>query len=449
METECRGKMQAMQELDISPDRLSSGLLSSSRAKGVAVLDSCAIGDRTPRRVIGGTDPVHVYRLGPADPMRTLERFEKLLRDDSLATIFTLAYEFGAALNGVDSQRDDAEPDIYAAQYDRLLVHDYAQGRSWQIGPNLDPFVEFFAVVSKPAVNGGGTRPFSSNFSRRQYADAVKEIKNFIRAGDTYQANLTQKLSVELPARRTPASIFLDLRRNHPARFAAYFDREDSTVVSVSPEQFLRVERRGGVRRIVTEPIKGTRPRGPNAEEDQRLRNELVTSVKDRAENTMIVDLMRNDLGRICEFGSVVVEDVCRIEQHPTLFHLVSTVSGTLRPETTFANIITATFPCGSITGAPKIRTMQILNDLEPDPRGLSMGAIGCRIPEGWLGAEEIFEMSVAIRTMVIRDGVARFNVGGGVVIDSDPEAECDESLLKAKALLNAINARSLAAKKA
>lgn len=441
--------MPAMQELDISPDRLAAGLLSGSRAKGVAVLDSCAIGDRTPRRLIGGIDPVQVHRLGPGDPMRTLERFEKLLRDDSLATIFTLAYEFGAALNGVDSQRDDAEPDIYAAQYDRLLVHDYAQGRSWQIGPNLDPFVEFFAVVSKPAVNGGGARPFSSNFSRRQYADAVKEIKNFIRAGDTYQANLTQKLSVELPAGRTPASIFLDLRRDHPARFVAYFDREDSTVVSVSPEQFLRVERRGSVRKIFAEPIKGTRPRGSNGEEDRRLRNELVTSVKDRAENTMIVDLMRNDLGRICEFGSVVVEDLCRIEQLPTLFHLVSTVSGSLRPEVSFADIILATFPCGSITGAPKIRTMQILNDLEPDPRGLSMGAIGCRIPAGWLGAEEIFEMSVAIRTMVIRNGVARFNVGGGVVIDSDPDGEYSESMLKAKALLNAINARSLAAKKA
>jgi anthranilate/para-aminobenzoate synthase component I len=155
----------------------------------------------------------------------------------------------------------------------------------------------------------------------------------------------------------------------------------------------------------------------------------------------MIVDLMRNDLGRVCEFGSVAVESLCRLEEHPTLFHLVSTVTGTLNQDVAFSDIIKAVFPCGSITGAPKIRTMQIIDEIETMPRGLSMGAIGCRIPGGTFDLPDIFEMSVAIRTMVIRDKTAVFNVGGGIVIDSDRESEYDESMLKAKALLDALGA--------
>jgi para-aminobenzoate synthetase component 1 len=242
-------------------------------------------------------------------------------------------------------------------------------------------------------------------------------------------------LSATLPDNLTPEIIFDRLRHGHPAPFASFIKRPESTVISASPERFFRVDDQ----RITTAPIKGTRPRGKNADEDAALRNELLTSEKDRAENTMIVDLLRNDIGRICEFGSVTVEKLCDLEEHPTLFHLVSTISGQLCAGTKFSDILKAVFPCGSITGAPKISTMRIIDEIEPSPRGLSMGAIGYYVPNDVFGMPETLDLSVAIRTMVIRDSVATFNVGGGIVIDSDPEMEYNETLTKAEALLNAI----------
>jgi para-aminobenzoate synthetase component 1 len=265
----------------------------------------------------------------------------------------------------------------------------------------------------------------------------VKQIKEFISRGDTYQANLTQKFRVELSPGLRAADIFLRLRRDNPAPFAAFIDRGDSIVVSASPERFFRVANG----RIETSPIKGTRSRGADRDEDEKLRNELLVSAKDRAENTMIVDLLRNDLGRVCKFGTVVVDALCELEELPTLFHLVSTVSGELEHGIEFGDIIRAIFPCGSITGAPKIRTMEIIDDIESEPRGLSMGAIGYFVPETGFDLKPGIDLSVAIRTMVIRDSVAEFNVGGGVVSDSDPDAEYEESLLKAKALLAALGA--------
>jgi anthranilate/para-aminobenzoate synthase component I len=228
------------------------------------------------------------------------------------------------------------------------------------------------------------------------------------------------------------------LRRDHPAPFGAFIKRANSTVVSASPERFFTVDRT--TQTISTSPIKGTRPRGKTTAEDEALRNQLLTSEKDRAENVMIVDLLRNDIGRVCEFGSVEVEKLCDLEEHPTLFHLVSTINGKLRADVTFSDILKAVFPCGSITGAPKISTMRIIDGIEPSPRGLSMGAIGYYVPGETFGLPETIDLSVAIRTMVIRDRTATFNVGGGIVIDSDPEKEFDESLLKAKALLAAID---------
>ena len=160
--------------------------------------------------------------------------------------------------------------------------------------------------------------------------------------------------------------------------------------------------------------------------------------LKDRAENTMIVDLLRNDLGRVCDFGSVEVESLCEIDELPSLFHMVSTINGRLKSNVAFSNILRSLFPCGSITGAPKISTMKIIDEIEPTARGLSMGAIGCHIPESF-GIGASVDLSVAIRTMVIREGTATFNVGGGIVIDSDPGKEWDETVVKSKALLNSL----------
>jgi para-aminobenzoate synthetase component 1 len=319
------------------------------------------------------------------------------------------------------------------------VVHDYTLGRTCLTGnpEKFDSTLNRLATADRRVGNCVANTTAVSNYSRAGYKAAVKQIKEFISRGDTYQANLTQKFRVELSPGLRAADIFLRLRRDNPAPFAAFIDRGDSIVVSASPERFFRVANG----RIETSPIKGTRSRGADRDEDEKLRNELLVSAKDRAENTMIVDLLRNDLGRVCKFGTVVVDALCELEELPTLFHLVSTVSGELEHGIEFGDIIRAIFPCGSITGAPKIRTMEIIDDIESEPRGLSMGAIGYFVPETGFDLKPGIDLSVAIRTMVIRDSVAEFNVGGGVVSDSDPDAEYEESLLKAKALLAALGA--------
>ncbi|MBA3805477.1 MAG: anthranilate synthase component I family protein, partial [Acidobacteria bacterium] len=189
----------------------------------------------------------------------------------------------------------------------------------------------------------------------------------------------------------------------------------------------------GGERRVEAWPIKGTRARGVSVAEDERLRRELHESEKDRAENVMIVDLLRNDLGRVCRYGSIEVRELFTVQEHPTLFHLVSKVRGVLREDVGAGDLLRAAFPCGSITGAPKLRAMEIIDELESVPRGLSMGAIG------YFSFDGRMDLSVAIRTMVVRKGLARFNVGGGIVADSDPVLEYEESLTKARALLRAL----------
>jgi para-aminobenzoate synthetase len=252
-----------------------------------------------------------------------------------------------------------------------------------------------------------------------------------------------------LPESETGENVFWRLRRDHPAPFAAFIRRRESTVISASPERFFKISAGGGADMdaadrgldILAAPVKGTQRRGTTPKEDAALREELLRSEKERAENMMIVDLLRNDLGRVSEYGSVIVDKLCSIEEHPTLFHLVSTVRGRLRRQTRFSEVLRAVFPCGSITGAPKISTMKILEEFETANRGLSMGAIGCYLPPAFGISDTIFDLNVAIRTMVVQGGEAIFNVGGGITIDSVPDKEYEESLLKAEALLKAIGA--------
>jgi len=444
---------------DITADEIVRGLLKLSRAEHVAILDSCGVGHLGSHLLIGGIETPM--------PASTLEDLVNANR----TTIFTLSYSLGAKLNGIQTIKIDAEPDIYGLSFKTLIIHDYNTGETDIVGdshPNA--LLDTLRTAARSFDGDTRSQPLTaiSNFDRAEYMRAVELIQERIRSGDTYQTNLTQQITVDAGDTR-PQDVFWRLRRDHPAPFAAFITRGDSTVVSASPERFFRImrdgsptedfteyaepslmcgllTRSGGRERalIETSPIKGTRRRGVTPEEDAALKRDLLTSPKDRAENTMIVDLLRNDLGRVCEYGSVRVDKLCELEEHPTLFHLVSTVSGELRPDTTFSDIIRALFPCGSITGAPKISTMRIIDELEPTPRGLSMGAIGYSIPSG-LGMDPVIDLSVAIRTMVFRDGTATFNVGGGITIDSDPEQEYEESLLKAKALLNALNATLVA----
>ncbi|HKX83376.1 MAG TPA: aminodeoxychorismate synthase component I, partial [Pyrinomonadaceae bacterium] len=403
----------------------------------VCLLDSSGVGHLGSHLLIAGIRPVEIIELAHLQLDNTLAKLDELVHGD-LATVFTISYDFGRRLQSIN-ERHSTEPDVFAARFDCLVVHDYLSGKTFFTG-NSDSFESFEKrlrkAIYKPTLKQAEMRPSAtlSNFTRAEYIDAVEKIKEYIRAGDTYQTNLTQKLTVQTT--KSPEQVFIDLRRDHPAPFAAFIKRPSSTVISASPERFFKI----GEGIVTASPIKGTRRRGKDTSEDAALRKELLASEKDRAENTMIVDLMRNDLGRVCEYGSVEVEKLCDLEEHPTLFHLVSTIQGTLRRNTKFSEIIKATFPCGSITGAPKIRTMEIIDRLEPNSRGLSMGAIGVYVPnrifkegrlgpnfENW-GLDIGLELSVAIRTMTMRDGEASFNVGGGVTIDSDPQSEYDES---------------------
>jgi para-aminobenzoate synthetase component 1 len=441
-----------MHEINIGSQRLIDTLLSLADDHEVCILDSCGVGHLGSHLLIAGISPVERLEVSYESVFDTLKLLDKKLGGD-LAAIFTISYDFGLKMAAFESRHDlvaSPEPDIYLALFDTLVVHDYDTGKTFLCG-NADKYDAFqekltqkVASCTSPRVSKGET--FKANFTRAEYLTAIEQIKERIRDGHTYQTNLTQQLTVQLPQGLTPEVVFARLCHNHPSPFAAFIQRPDSTVVSASPERFFRVERfrnphlsNGHSSLISTSPIKGTRRRGTTAAEDDQLRRELLSSEKDRAENTIIVDLLRNDLGRVCDFGTVRVEKLCDLEEHPTLFHLVSTISGKLREEVNFSDILRAVFPCGSITGAPKISTMKIIDAIETTNRGLPMGAIGYYVPDSWNLGLGTWDLSVAIRTMVIRDGVATFNVGGGITIDSDPQKEYDETLLKAKALLAAI----------
>jgi para-aminobenzoate synthetase component 1 len=260
------------------------------------------------------------------------------------------------------------------------------------------------------------------------YTKAVDTVLEEIAAGNVYQANFSPRLTVEAPV--DPWPLYRSLRKNNPAPFGAYLGLPGIAILSSSPERFLRVEES---RRVESRPIKGTRPRGANTSEDERLARDLAASVKDRAENLMIVDLVRNDLGRVCTAGSIAVPELMKIEPYAAVFQMVSTVTGELATGRDCFDLIRATFPPGSMTGAPKLASMELLEDLETVRRGVYAGALGYFDVRGGL------DLSVVIRTLVVKDDRAHLHVGGGIVADSTPAAEYLESLDKAKAPLAAL----------
>ncbi|MGA2440476.1 MAG: anthranilate synthase component I family protein [Tepidisphaeraceae bacterium] len=268
---------------------------------------------------------------------------------------------------------------------------------------------------------GKSEEPAVSDFSRSQYESAVRRAIEYIGAGDVFQVNLSQRFTAGLKSH--PAQIYQRLVRQSPAAYGAYLGYDDFAIISNSPELFLRVT---PDRRIVTRPIKGTRPRAAGME------LALRDSIKDQAELNMIVDLERNDLGRVCRVGSVEVAERRAIEAHPTVYHGVATIRGILREDVTFVDLLRATFPGGSVTGAPKIRAMEIVDELEPVRRGPYCGAIG------YLDAAGNVQFNVAIRTMIAKEGRIYVPVGGGIVADSDPGEEYEETLVKAKAMFAA-----------
>jgi len=274
---------------------------------------------------------------------------------------------------------------------------------------------------------GNGELVLNSNFTSEAYIGTVDRVRKYIAAGDVFQVNLSQRVETKLTI--SPYELYQRLRKVNPAPFASYLNFDGITIVSASPERFLKVQ--GDL--VETRPIKGTRPRGKDPVEDERLAHELVHSIKDRAENIMIVDLERSDLGRVCRYGTVKVTELAILETFPTVFHLTSTIVGRLRQEATSIDLLKATFPGGSITGAPKVRAMEIIDELEPTRRSVYTGSIG------YLGFNGDLDINIVIRTCLIKNGKAYFQVGGGIVYDSDPEGEYLETLDKARGLIQAL----------
>jgi para-aminobenzoate synthetase component 1 len=316
----------------------------------------------------------------------------------------------------------------------RLIVHDRRAGRFQQVSITYEDSqgrrpASVEPLHWPPAAPVGPYRVGKpqSNFTRPAYLQALSRIREYIRAGDVFQVNLTQRFS--FPLSGEPYYLFQRLFQVNPAPFYAYLNCDDFQILSTSMERFLF--QKGDY--LETRPIKGTRPRGATPAADAELRRELAASPKDDAELSMIVDLLRNDLGKVCLPRTVQVKEHKRLEAYQNVYHLVSIVTGKLRPECTAVDILRATFPGGSITGCPKIRAMEIIDELEPHVRHVYCGAIG------YLGLHRNLDLNVAIRTAIVSQGQGHFAVGGGVVYDSVAEDEYDETLHKGRTLFRLI----------
>ena len=379
-----------------------------------------------------------------------------------------VAYDWGLTLERLPAPRYDdlGLPDLVIGLYDWVLAWDHESSRAWLIStgiPELSSEARLARAASRSAfvrqrlgtrdsgsgirdsgsgirgrafapsfpVEGGWWDPslhLRSSFHRNDYLAAVERVREYIFAGDIFQANLSQRF--EAATDESAWSFYMRLRQRNAAPFAAFLDFPEVVVVSASPERFLRVDANG---QVETRPIKGTRPRGFGPEHDAALGQALAESAKDRAENLMIVDLMRNDLSRVCAPGSVRVSELFSLEHFATVHHLVSTVVGNLSPGTDAIDLLRAAFPGGSITGAPKLRAMEIIAELEPSRRGVYCGSIGY-----WSVTGEL-DTNIAIRTAVLQDGRVYFSAGGGIVADSNPEHEYLETLDKARAMIDVL----------
>ena len=382
-----------------------------------------------------------------------------------------LGYDWGRILEELPSPRfaDLDVPDVMLGLFDWVVAWDHRAGRAWIVSTGIPETgqgrearaaarlaeVQSWLEGGKAGRREGGNVPVPpptlppsspptfavegvepatrhgvrSTFTREGYLVAVARVREYILAGDIFQANLSQRFeaAIDEPA---PA-LYERLRRVNPAPFAAYLSFDDVEVLSASPERFLRLD--PVACSVETRPIKGTRPRGTGPMHDAALGLALAESEKDRAENVMIVDLLRNDLSRVCRPGTVRAPELFALEHHPTVHHLVSTVTGTLEEGRDAADLLRATFPGGSITGAPKVRAMEIIAELEPTRRATYCGSIG------YLGRDGALDTSIVIRSYLLRRGTAYFQAGGGIVADSDPAAEYQETLDKALGLMEAL----------
>ena len=333
--------------------------------------------------------------------------------------------------------------DLYFGFYNWVIVIDHLESKTYIATPDLDIEKETNIIkniekkINKAEINGIDSicyeekevekTKLTSNFTKNEFENAVRKVQDYIRQGDIYQANLTQRFYGKTTL--SSYELYRDLRRFSPAPFGAFLNFEDSHILSNSPERFIKCVDR----KVETRPIKGTRPRGKNKEEDLRLQEELRNSEKDRAELLMIVDLERNDIGRISKIGTVKVPELFVIEPYANVNHLVATVVGELDDDKDCVDAIKATFPGGSITGAPKIRSMEIIDELEPTQRNVYTGSIG------YIGFNGDMDLNIAIRTIIKKDNNVYFQVGGGMTWDSNPADEYQETLDKAQSIMKAL----------
>ena len=347
-----------------------------------------------------------------------------------------LSYDLGRRWAGLKSasRADPVVPELCFAFFDTVFAHDLQTGNRFKATPRTGQRdVAPAPFIARPQDGSpiDSDRPISAcQISSELHASAVKRALEYIRAGDVYQVNLSQRFT--RPIRASSWDLYRALQKINPAPFSAFLASGDLAVISSSPERFLKFD--AGTRRVETRPIKGTRPRSREPGVDRSLAEELMSSEKDRAENLMIVDVHRNDLGRVCVPGSVRTTLLRGLESYATVHHLVSAVEGRLREDRTPIDLLRAMFPAGSITGAPKLRAMEIIEELETTPRGLYTGAIG------YIGWDGSMDFSVAIRTMVASGSMVSYGVGGGIVADSDPESEHREMLDKAAAMEAALD---------
>ena len=434
---------------------------------GLVLLESARPG-RNARWTYLTADPVAVLESPAAGPdpfavaRRLVGRLDRTLVVPADAPPFLgglvgfLGYDLGAVFERLPAiaTADQDLPPLRLALHDWVVAWDRRTGHAWLGGRALDGdgrrlarrLDEVHARLTTPVRRPDEPAPngplvFRSGLDRPAYESGVERIRQHVADGDIYQANLTRRL--EAPFQGDPWGLYRRLRTGDPSLFSAYLDLGPSqlsghprALLSASPEPFLAVDAEGHVK---TDPIKGTRPRGRDAATDRALARELLSSAKDRAENVMIVDVLRNDLGRVCRPGTVRVPRLCRLERTAAVQHLVSTVTGDLAEGRDAFDLLAAAFPGGSITGAPKIRAMEILERLEPVRRGAYTGAIG------WIGPDGAMQTSIVIRTFVADGRLLTLHVGGGITWKSDPAAEWEETVDKARGPLGAIGSMEVA----
>ncbi|CAM3909886.1 anthranilate synthase component I family protein [Lederbergia lenta] len=448
------------EKLSFTKEKFFQGYLQGTKEKDRHVLLESG---RTGKYSIAGMVPFAVFQASGDEVMleqegkrtvwsgKPLVELEKWMEKFSFSPILNLpdfqggavgyiSYDYAWSIEKLPNIADNdlQLPEIYFQVFDEWAVFDHEEKCLWIMVLNRNAAKERLALAKKKwlavsienseksPVLKESNRVSEISFTEEEFVTAVEKIQAYIAEGDVFQVNLTVRQSKELSI--PSIDVYKELRRLNPSPYMGYLHTPEFQIISGSPE--LLIKKAGDI--VSTRPIAGTRPRGINDEEDQRLANELIGNEKEQAEHIMLVDLERNDLGKVCAYGSVKVDELMTVEKYSHVMHIVSHVSGRLAEEKSAYDLIEAVFPGGTITGAPKVRTLEIIEELEPVKRGVYTGSLG------WIGFNEDLHLNIVIRTMLVKEGICHVQAGAGIVIDSDPKAEYEESLRKAHALWKA-----------